>query len=70
MLFPFSISRDANMALNKKQKKQLDVGKKKIEKLRQLLAAAKQQPDDPGDVSRLETEIADLDAELKTIRNG
>lgn len=58
------------MALNKKQKKQLDVGKKKLEKLRQLLSAAKQQPDDPGEVTQLETEIAGLDAELKTIRNG
>ncbi|MEW4487199.1 hypothetical protein KOR42_28240 [Thalassoglobus neptunius] len=45
------------MGLNKKQKKQIDVAKKKIQNLQQLLAAAKAQPDDPEDVPRLKEEI-------------
>ncbi|MBO11589.1 MAG: hypothetical protein CMJ68_12615 [Planctomycetaceae bacterium] len=45
------------MGLNRKQKKQLDVARKKINNLRQQLAGAKAQPDDPADVPRLEGEI-------------
>ena len=45
------------MGLNRKQKKQLDVARKKINNLRQHLAGAKAQPDDPADVPRLENEI-------------
>ncbi len=45
------------MGLNRKQKKQLDVARKKINNLRQQLAGAKAQPDDPADVPRLEDEI-------------
>ena len=45
------------MVLNRKQKKQLDVARKKINNLRQQLAGAKAQPDDPADVPRLENEI-------------
>lgn len=46
------------MGLNKKQKKQIDVAKKKIQNLQQLLSAAKSQPDDPAEIPRLEKEIA------------
>lgn len=46
------------MGLNKKQKKQIDVAKKKIQNLQVLLNAAKAQPDDPQEVPRLEGEIA------------
>lgn len=46
------------MGLNKKQKKQIDVAKKKIQNLQVLLTAAKAQPDDPQEVPRLEGEIA------------
>lgn len=58
------------MALNKKQKKQLDVLKKKIEKLRQLLAGAKSQMDDPAEVTRIEGEIAAAEAERDKIKAG
>lgn len=46
------------MGLNKKQKKQIDVAKKKIQTLQTLLTAAKSQPDDPREAPRLEAEIA------------
>lgn len=46
------------MGLNKKQKKQIEVAKKKIQNLQTLLTAARAQPDDPQEVPRLEGEIA------------
>ncbi|HAA50581.1 MAG TPA: hypothetical protein DCE43_12755 [Planctomycetaceae bacterium] len=58
------------MGLNRKQKKQLDVARKKINNLRQQLAGAKAQPDDPADVPRLENEIEqtlELIRSLKTV---
>ena len=47
------------MALNKKQQKQIEAAKNKILRLRELLKAAKNQPDDPQEIPRLEKEIAD-----------
>ena len=38
-------------------------------RLRELLKAAKNQPDDPKEIPRLEKEIADLNAEIEKIRN-
>ena len=57
------------MALNKKQQKQIEAAKNKIQRLRDLLNAAKRQPDDPREIPRLEKEIADLMAEIEKIRN-
>jgi hypothetical protein len=57
------------MALNKKQQKQIEAAKNKIQRLRVLLNAAKKQPDDPREIPRLEKEIADLTAEIEKIRN-
>ena len=56
------------MGLNKKQKKQIDVARNKIQKLQGLLSAARKQPDDPNEVPRLEGEIAALEAEIEKIR--
>jgi len=58
------------MALNKKQKKQIEAAKNKIQRTQQLLNAARKQPDDPEDIPRLESEIAALQAEIEKIRNG
>ncbi len=57
------------MSLDKKQKKQIDVAKKKIAQLRLQLAGAKQQMDDPADVQRLQQEIANLEAQIKKIQS-
>ncbi|HAH48130.1 MAG TPA: hypothetical protein DCM07_25410 [Planctomycetaceae bacterium] len=46
------------MSLNKKQKKQIDIARQKIQKLRQRLTGAKEQMDDPQEVKSLEQEIA------------
>lgn len=58
------------MALNKKQKKQIDALKNKMQKAQQLLAAARVQPDDPADVPRLEKEVAAFQEEIDKIRNS
>lgn len=58
------------MALNKKQKKQIDAAKGKIQKLQQLLNAARDQPDDPQEIPELEGKIADLREEIEKIRDA
>jgi hypothetical protein len=58
------------MAINKKQKKQLQVARDKLNKLRMLLSNAKKQPDDPADIPRLEKEIADVEREIEKINQG
>ena len=56
------------MGLSKKQKKQIDAVRKKLTQLQQLLSAAKQQPDDPGEVPRLQAEIAAIEEQIKKIQ--
>ena len=46
------------MTMNKKQKKQIEAARNKITALKQQLAGAKQQPDDPREIPRLEQAIA------------
>ena len=58
------------MALDKKQKKRLDVINKKLQTLRPRLAGAKEQADEPDEVKQLEDEIASLEAEAKEIRGS
>jgi hypothetical protein len=56
--------------VDKKVKKRIDVLQQKLQKLRQQLAGAKQQVDDPGDIVRLEKEIAAVEAELHTLKTS
>lgn len=53
------------MSLNKKQKKQIEVEKKKIAQLQLQLNGAKQQLDDPQEVKRLQEEIAACQARMQ-----
>lgn len=55
------------MALNKKQKKQLEVIRKKLNSLRQQLAGEKQQMDDPAAIQRIEVEIENLAEQRRAI---
>ena len=57
------------MALNKKQKKQIEALKNKMQKTQQLLSAAKNQPDDPNEVPRLEAEIEGYRSEIEKIKS-
>lgn len=54
--------------MDNRDKKRLEVIKQRLVKLRMLLTAAKQQPDDPEDVTKLQSEIASLEAEAKKLR--
>ena len=54
--------------MDKKDKKRLDVIHQRLQKLRQQLAGAKKQDDEPGEVKKLEAEIAALEAEAKKLR--
>ncbi|MEZ6046139.1 MAG: hypothetical protein R3C11_11340 [Planctomycetaceae bacterium] len=56
--------------LNKKQKKQIDALRTKIQRVQQLLTAAKQQPDDPGEITRLQNEIDDYKQQIDTIQSS
>jgi peptidoglycan hydrolase CwlO-like protein len=55
--------------MNKKAQKQIEVAKKKITNLQLQLSGAKQQPDDPADIPRLEKEIASLQAEITKLKS-
>ena len=57
-------------AMNKKIKKKLDQANQKLQKLRQQLAGAKKQDDEPGEVERLETAIAALEAEVEKLKGS
>ena len=58
------------MALDKKYKKQLEAAKTRMQKLRQLLAGARDQPDDPQELVRLKKEIADLEEQMRKLHQG
>lgn len=58
------------MGLNRKQKKQLGVARKKLDNLYQRLAGARDQPDDPADVPRLEREIEQTLETIRSLKNG
>lgn len=54
--------------MDTKAKKRYDVLQDRLKKIRQLLAAAKKQPDDPAEIPRLEREIATIQAELDKLK--
>lgn len=49
-------------------KKRLEVIRQKLHLLKQKLAGAKRQDDEPGEVKKLEQEIAALEAEATKLR--
>jgi cob(I)alamin adenosyltransferase len=56
--------------MDKKAKKRLDLIRQRLQKLRQQLAGAKTQMDDPDEVKRLEREIAEAEAEAERLKAG
>jgi hypothetical protein len=55
--------------MDKRDKKRSEVLKTKLVKLRQLLSAAKAQPDDVDEIRNIEKQIADATAELAKIKD-
>ena len=56
--------------MDKKAKKRLEVLRQKLQKQKKLLAAAKQQTDEPDEVANIERLIAEIKAEIENIKNG
>ena len=55
--------------MDKRDKKRSEVLKTKLAKLKQLLAAAKAQPDDVDEIRDLEKQLADATAELAKLKD-
>jgi archaellum component FlaC len=56
--------------MDKKAKKRIEVLQPKVHQLRQQLAGAKKQLDDPDEVKRLEAEIKSIEAELARLKSS
>lgn len=56
--------------MDKKAKKRIDLLQQKLQKLRQQIAGAKKQMDDPDEVRRLEQELAQTASELETLKKS
>ena len=54
--------------MDKKAKKRVEVLRKKIPQLQQLLAAAKEQPDDPAEPARIQAELDAAKAEISKLK--
>lgn len=58
------------LSMDKKAKKRLDIVRKTLQKLRLQLSGARQQDDEPGEVERLESEIAALEQEAEKLKSS
>lgn len=58
------------MTLNKKQKKQIDVERKKLQTLQQQLSGARRQMDDAEELQRLQAELTACENRLKKLQEG
>jgi hypothetical protein len=56
--------------MDKKAKKRVEVLRKKVTQLQVLLAASKEQPDDPAEPARLQAEIDEAQAEMKKLKDS
>lgn len=55
--------------MDKRDKKRAEVLRQKLQKLQQLLTAAKQQPDDVDEIRDLEKQIGDAKTELSKLKD-
>ena len=54
--------------MDKKAKRKLEVLHQRLQKLRQQLAGAKKQEDEPDEISRLEAEFASVEARIEQLK--
>ena len=54
--------------MDKKAKKRLEVLRKRTQTLQQKINGAKEQEDEPGEVARLEKEMADVKEEIEKLK--
>jgi hypothetical protein len=70
ILLSCSFRQDNLLAMDAKAKKRIEVINKKLPGLKQQLAGAKAQPDDPDEPARLQAEIDKLQAELTKLKSS
>ncbi len=56
--------------MDKKVKKKIETLNQRLQKLRQQLAGAKHQVDDPGELAALEQQVAQAEAELAKLKSS
>lgn len=56
--------------MDKKTKKRIEVLRKKLPQLQQMLAGAKEQPDDPEEPARLQAELDAAKAEIHKLKSS
>ncbi|MBX9792359.1 MAG: hypothetical protein K2Y37_25950 [Pirellulales bacterium] len=56
--------------MDKKAKKRIEVLQQKLQKLRQQLAGARKQNDDPAELAQLERSVAETESELAKLREA
>jgi predicted nucleic acid-binding Zn-ribbon protein len=56
--------------MDKKTKKKIQALNQRIQKLRQQLAGAKKQADDPGETEALEKQVAEAEAQLAKLKQS
>jgi prefoldin subunit 5 len=56
--------------MDRKTRKKIDTLNQKLQRLQQQLAGARRQDDEPGEVARLEREIASAKQELEKIKGS
>lgn len=55
--------------MDKRDKKRIDVLNQKLAKLKQQLSGARRQMDEPDEVTRLEKQVAEVEAELQKLKS-
>ena len=63
-------SADESIIMDKKTKKRLEVLNQRLQKLRQRVAGARKQNDEPGEVERLEAEIDAVEKEINQLKKS
>ena len=56
--------------MNRKDKKRLDIIRKKLQTLKQQLSGIKQQNDEPGEMERIQQQIDQFEEEAATLKAG
>jgi hypothetical protein len=59
-----------DFAMDTKAKKKVEVLNQRLQKLRQQLAGARKQQDEPDEVRRLEAEVAQVEADVKRLKDS
>ena len=54
--------------MDKKTKKRLEILNQKIEKTQKILAAVREQTDEPGEVEQIEKQISDYKTEIAELK--